>query len=121
MSVSRTTVRLIATFVASGALVGAAAMPALAAGADHDRDNGRSYSHGYRSDRHHDGHFGDRDWDRGRDWDRDRDRGRDWDRGRGWDGDRGWGRDRDRDRDRGWHHGWYPDRHRDHDRYFGHR
>ncbi|MFE2095891.1 hypothetical protein [Streptomyces sp. NPDC059468] len=119
MSVSRTTVRLIATFVASGALVGAAAMPALAAGADHDRDNGRSYSHGYRSDRHHDGHFGDRDWDRGRDWDRDRDR--DWDRGRGWDGDRGWGRDRDRDRDRGWHHGWYPDRHRDHDRYFGHR
>ncbi|MFE2522374.1 hypothetical protein ACFXG9_45490 [Streptomyces mirabilis] len=30
MSVSRTAVRLIATFVASGALVGAAAIPALA-------------------------------------------------------------------------------------------
>ncbi|MFE1310567.1 hypothetical protein [Streptomyces sp. NPDC058755] len=107
MSVSRTTVRLIATCVASGALIGAAAMPALAAGADHDRDNGRSYSHSHRSGYHHDGHFGDRDRGWGRDWDR-----------RGWD-DRGWGRGRDRDQ--GWHHGWYSDRHRDHDRYLGHR
>jgi hypothetical protein len=67
MSVSRTTVRLIATCVASGALVGAAAMPALAAGADHDRDNGRSYSHSHWSDHDRDGRFGDRDrgWDRG--------------------------------------------------------
>ncbi|MFD7482038.1 hypothetical protein [Streptomyces mirabilis] len=41
MSVSRKAVRLIATCVATGALVGAAAMPALAAGGGHDRDNGR--------------------------------------------------------------------------------
>ncbi|MFJ9863395.1 hypothetical protein [Streptomyces sp. NPDC101165] len=121
MSVSRTTVRLIATFVASGALIGAAAMPALAAGGDHDRDNGMSYSHSYRSGHHHDDHFGDRGWDRGRGWDGDRgwDGHRGWDRSRGWDGDRGW--DRGWDRDQGRHHGWYSDRHRDHDRYFGHR
>jgi hypothetical protein len=52
MSVSRKAARLIAAFVASGALVGAAAMPAMATG--HDRDNGRSYHH-------HDGRSGDRD------------------------------------------------------------
>ncbi|MFH8772891.1 hypothetical protein ACIF83_33865 [Streptomyces sp. NPDC085866] len=121
MSVSRTAARLIATCVASGALVGAAAMPALAAGVGHDRDNGRVYSDSHRGD--HDGHFGDRGWDRDRGWghDRDRDRGwhHGWDRDRGWhhgwDRDRGWGHDRDRDR--GWHHGWD----RDYDRPLGHR
>ncbi|MER6067087.1 hypothetical protein [Streptomyces sp. NPDC001792] len=111
MSVSRTTIRLLATCVASGALVGAAALPALAAGSDHDRDNGRSYSHSYWSGHDHDGRFGYRDR-----WDRDRDGGWRWDRDRGcWVRDWGW------HRDHGWHHGWYGDRHRDHDRYFGHR
>lgn len=106
MSVSRTTVRLIATFVASGALVGAAALPALAAGAGHDRDGGRAYSHSRGDDRDRDGRFGDHDRDRDRGWhrwDHDRDRDRGWHRG--W--DRRWDRrwDRDWDRDRGWHHG----------------
>ncbi|MGW5201617.1 hypothetical protein [Streptomyces spiralis] len=106
MSVSRTTARLIATFVASGFLVGAAAMPALAAGADHHRDNGRSYSHSHRSeairsDHDHDGH---------------RDRFGDWDRDRG----RHHGRYQDRHRNWGWHHGWYPNRHRGHHHYLGH-
>ncbi|GAA5006718.1 hypothetical protein [Streptomyces siamensis] len=121
MSVSRTTVRLIATFVATGALVGAAAMPALAAGAGHDRDNGRGYSHSDRGDRHHDGHFGDRD----RGWDRGEHRGWDRDRHHRWDRDRHHGWDRDRDRDRGWHHGWDRDRHHGWDRdrgwHHGHR
>lgn len=72
MSVSRTTVRLIATWVASGALVGVAAMPALAAGHGHDRDHGRSYSHSHRGDR--DRHFGDRN----RGWDRDQGRHHGW-------------------------------------------
>ncbi|MEU6575179.1 hypothetical protein [Streptomyces sp. NPDC046805] len=103
MSVSRTAVRLIATFVASGALVGAAALPALAAG--HDGDNGRSYSHSsWGDDDDRDGRFG--DWDRG--WHRDRDR--DWDRG--W--HRGW------PRNHGWHHGWYGHRHWDRG-WHGHR
>ncbi|MFD0132429.1 hypothetical protein ACFVIL_00450 [Streptomyces sp. NPDC127159] len=48
MSVSRTTVRLFATFVASGALVAAAAMPALADNGSHGRDHGRSYSQAHR-------------------------------------------------------------------------
>ncbi|MEU9454798.1 hypothetical protein [Streptomyces sp. NPDC048277] len=105
MSVSRTAVRLIATFVASGAIVGAAALPALAVGADHDHGFGRSYSHDRWDGRDHDGHFRDRDRRHG--WDRNWDR----DRHHGW--DRGWDRDR--------RHGWDNDRYRDHDRYFGHR
>ncbi|MEU2926002.1 hypothetical protein ABZ636_13295 [Streptomyces sp. NPDC007251] len=98
MSVSRTAVRLIATCVASGALVAAAAMPALAAGGDHDRDNGRDYSHSRWSGHDHDGRFGDRDG------------GRHW----GWHHDRGW--------HSGWHrhHGWYGE-HWGHDRYPGRR
>jgi hypothetical protein len=104
MSVSRTTIRLIATCVASGALVGATAMPALASGVGHDRDNGRGYSHSHWTDRDHDGRFGDRG----------RDRARGWDWGRGRDRERGWGWDQGR------HHGWYSERHEDHDRYFGH-
>ncbi|MET7380697.1 hypothetical protein ABZT08_18060 [Streptomyces sp. NPDC005526] len=135
MSVSRTTVRLIATFVASGALVGAAAMPALAAGSGHDRDSGRGYSQSYRIE--HDRHFGDRDrdGDRGRHHDRDRGRHHDRDHDRDWDHrwdrrwnhrwdrdwDRRWDRDWDRRWDRGWHHGWYNDRRWDHDRYPGGR
>ncbi|MEU0597444.1 hypothetical protein ABZ484_04130 [Streptomyces sp. NPDC006393] len=101
MSVARTTARLIATCVASGVLVGGAAVPALAAGAGHDRDNGRSYpqsyhSQGIRSDHDHDGRH-DRFGDRDRGWHHDHDRDR-------WDHDRG--------RHHGWHHGWY--RHHDH-------
>ncbi|MFF8944385.1 hypothetical protein ACF1A5_19360 [Streptomyces sp. NPDC014864] len=117
MSVSRTTVRLIATFVASGALVGAAAMPALAAGSGHDRDSGRGYSQSYRSD--HDRHYG--DWDRDGDRDRGRHHDRDWDRR--WDHrwDHRWDRDWDHRWNRGWHHGWYNDRRWDHDRYPGRR
>ena len=98
MSVSRMTARLIAAFVASGALIGAAAMPAMAAG--HDRDNGRSYHH-IRIDRDHDGH-------RGRVADRDH-------RHHGWYNIRHWGRDHGRQ------HGWYGDRHRDRDHYHGRR
>lgn len=117
MSVSRTTLRLIATCVASGALVGAAALPALAAGTGPDRDNGRAYSHSRWSDR--DGRFDDRDRDRDRDrggrhgWDRDRNHDRD--RYRDWRGHRGW------DHDRIGRPGWYGDRHADHDRYHGRR
>ncbi|MFE2566868.1 hypothetical protein [Streptomyces mirabilis] len=85
MSVSRTTVRLIAICMASGALVGAAAMPALADQGGHDRDSGRSYSYRHTSDAVR----GDRDHDRDRD------------------------RFGDRDRDR--RHGWYGDQHRHHD------
>ncbi|MFF4764015.1 hypothetical protein [Streptomyces sp. NPDC001292] len=82
MSVSRTALRLIATCVASGALVGAAALPALAAGG-HDRDNERSFPHSrsaedVRIDHDHDGRRGHFD---------------------------------DRYRYRGWHHGWYNNRH----------
>ncbi|MCW7941346.1 hypothetical protein AAW14_04600 [Streptomyces hygroscopicus] len=117
MSASRTTVRLIATFVASAALVGAAALPALADGGGHDRDKGRSFSYGYRSHvvgSYHD-HVGDRD----------RDRDGDRDRNRGWSGDRGTARLRDHfggwDRNRGRHHGWFGDRHWHHDHHVGRR
>ncbi|WP_159024951.1 hypothetical protein [Streptomyces sp. CB01373] len=99
MSVSRTALRLIATCVASGALVGAAALPALAAGADHDGARNLPQSQRadlFRIDHDHDrddrhGHFGDRD--------RDRDRDRAWHHG--WYNNRPWYR----------HHGWYGDRH----------
>jgi hypothetical protein len=101
MSVSRTAVRLIATCVASGALVAAAAMPALAAGGDHDRDHGRSYSHSRWSGHDHDGRFGDRDRHHG--WSRHHDRGRHWHHG--WYGE---------------HRGWYGE-HRGHDRHPGRR
>ncbi|MGW1893264.1 lamin tail domain-containing protein [Streptomyces sp. NPDC002004] len=90
MSASRTTARLVATCLAAGALVGAAALPALADGHDHDRGD-RHISD--RGDRHGDDRHGDdRDgWDRHGDdrdgWDRD---GRDH-------GDR-WGNDHGRDR-----------------------
>ncbi|WP_158103798.1 hypothetical protein [Streptomyces carpinensis] len=105
MSVSRTAARLLATCVASGILVGAAAMPALAAGADHHRDNGRAYPHsqrweGNRNDHDHDGRRG-----RFGDWDRDRGR------------HHGWYDDR---RDQGRHHGWFHNRHRDHHHFLGH-
>jgi len=97
MSVSRTTARLIAAFVASGALIGAAAMPAMAA--DHDRDRGRSYQH-IRIDEHdgHHGRFTDRDHRR-----------------HGWYNSRHWGRDHGR------HHGWYGDRYLDRDHHHGRR
>ncbi|MGW0082879.1 hypothetical protein [Streptomyces sp. NPDC003393] len=100
MSVSRTTARLIATFVASGFLIGAAAMPALAAGSDHHRDNGRTHSHSHRSEAVR----GDHDGRHGRFGDR----------------DRGRHHGRHHDRNRGWHHGWYPNRHRDHRHHLGH-
>ncbi|WP_406438476.1 hypothetical protein OHB00_27430 [Streptomyces sp. NBC_00631] len=116
MSVSRTMARLIATCVASGALVGAAAIPALAAGPGHDRDHGRRYSHSHRGD-DHDGRFGDHDRYRDRGWHHgwDHDRDRDRDRDRDWRGHHGW------DRDRIGHPGSYDGRHADHDRYHGHR
>ncbi|MFF3663884.1 hypothetical protein [Streptomyces olivochromogenes] len=119
MSVSRTTVRLIAICMASGALVGAAAMPALADQGGHDRDNGRSYSHRHTSDavRGDRGHGGDRDrgWYRDRGHDRDRGWYRDHDRDRDRFGDHDRDRDRFGDRDRGRRHGWYDDQHRHHD------
>ncbi|MGW3495919.1 hypothetical protein [Streptomyces sp. NPDC001020] len=104
MSVSRTAARLIAALAATGALVGAAAMPAMAVG--HDRDNGRSYHLDVRSGHDHDGRYG--DWYH-------RHHGRyhhpHW--YPGWYNDRPWDR----------YHGWYGDRYRDHDHrhYFGHR
>ncbi|MEU8589004.1 hypothetical protein AB0C59_18675 [Streptomyces sp. NPDC048664] len=70
MSVARTTVRLIATCVASAALVGAAAMPALADGHGHGLDNRDRVSHSYGGYDHDRG--GDRDlrrfghWNHGR-------------------------------------------------------
>ncbi|MFE2699172.1 hypothetical protein [Streptomyces mirabilis] len=73
--------------MASGALVGAAAMPALADQGGHDRDIGRSYSYRHISDAVR----GDRDHDHDRD------------------------RDRFGDRDRDRRHGWYGDQHRHHD------
>ncbi|MEU6217896.1 hypothetical protein ABZ845_10300 [Streptomyces sp. NPDC047022] len=70
MSVSRTALRAIATAVASAALVGAAAMPALADGGGHHRGNRIGYSHGYRPIGFRGHHDGDHDrfgyWDRGR-------------------------------------------------------
>ncbi|MGW3508677.1 hypothetical protein [Streptomyces sp. NPDC000994] len=102
MSVSRTALRLLATCVASGALVGAAALPALADG-DHDRDNGRSFSHS----RPVEGVGFGRDYDRRRGHFDDRYRYRGWHHGwynnrRHWDRHHGWYNDR--------HHGWYGDR-----------
>ncbi|MGW1893565.1 hypothetical protein ACWCP6_25445 [Streptomyces sp. NPDC002004] len=111
MSVSRTTVRLIATCVASGALVGMAAMPALADGGSHDRDNGGSYSRSHRPGDNWGDHHGDRN--------------------RGWYGDRY--RDHrhlpygDRDRFGDWilgwglQHGWHGDLHHGHNHYPGRR
>ncbi|MFJ2734857.1 MULTISPECIES: hypothetical protein [unclassified Streptomyces] len=100
MSVSRTALRLIATCVASGALVGAAALPALAAGADHD--GARNLPQSQRADLFRIDHDNDRDDRHGHFGDRDRDR----DDRHGHFGDR----DRDRDRNRAWHHGWYNNR-----------
>ncbi|MEV6741730.1 hypothetical protein AB0N14_34450 [Streptomyces sp. NPDC051104] len=111
MSVSRTALRLIAACVASGALMGAAALPAFADGGSHIREQGRSYAHsdGLDTVRDHDRDH-DRGYRHGHGHDRDRFRGWDRDRGRhhGWYGDRrhdrrlgGWLRDRGR------HHGWY--------------
>ncbi|MGW2936146.1 hypothetical protein ACWDA7_30825 [Streptomyces sp. NPDC001156] len=96
MSVSRNVVRLFATCVASGALVGVAALPALANESGHDRDLGSDYSHSYRHDGLRSGYLylGDRDRDRG--WDNGY--GRDW--GRGWDN----GYDRDWDHGKKHHH-----------------
>ncbi|MFJ8363466.1 hypothetical protein [Streptomyces sp. NPDC093984] len=112
MSVSRTALRLIAACVASGALVGATALPALADGGSHIREQGSSYAHSDRVDTVR-GHDHDRGYRHGHDHDRDRFHGWDRDRGRhhGWYGDRhhGWYGDR--------HHGWYGDRH--HDRRLG--
>ncbi|MEV5986487.1 hypothetical protein AB0L85_15955 [Streptomyces sp. NPDC052051] len=105
MSVTRKAVRLIAACVASGALVGAAAMPAMAA----SPDSGRSYTQsrqveGYDHDGHR-GHYGD--------WGRDRHHHHGGYGHRRWD----WGHSR--------HHGGYG-HHRGHGRfgyfgYFGHR
>jgi hypothetical protein len=109
MSVARTTVRLIATAVASVALVGAAAMPALADG--HDGDHNRSYSHSHSNGA----------W---RDHGRDHGRFGHWDRGRHhtWYGNHG--RDRDRLgrllRELGHRHYWQADRYR-HDHHIGRR
>ncbi|MFJ2306255.1 hypothetical protein [Streptomyces sp. NPDC087787] len=99
MSVSRTALRLIATCVASGALVGAAALPALAAGADHD--GARNLPQSQRADLFridHDHDRGDRDGRHGHFGDRDRNRA--WHHG--WYNNRPWYRH---------HHGWYGDRH----------
>ncbi|MEU3345080.1 hypothetical protein ABZ723_08760 [Streptomyces sp. NPDC006700] len=99
MSVSRTALRLIATCVASGALVGAAALPALAADSDHD--GARNLPQSQRADLFRIDH--DRDHDRDHDGRRghygDRDRYRSWHHG--WYNNRPWYR----------HHGWYGDRH----------
>ncbi|MFD8591825.1 lamin tail domain-containing protein [Streptomyces sp. NPDC059637] len=70
--------RLAAAALATGALLGAAALPASASDGGRDRDHRHEHRHDRDRDRH------DRDRDR-----HDRDRDRDWD----WD-------DRDRDRDR---------------------
>jgi hypothetical protein len=116
MSVSRNVVRLFATCVASGALVGAAALPALANAGCHDRDLGRNYSNSYRHDGYRSGYvyLGDRDRDRDRGWysgyDRDRDRG--WDNGYDRDRDRGWNRHHNHHHHGNWgrhhnhNHGW---------------
>ncbi|MFI1290602.1 hypothetical protein ACIQCF_30750 [Streptomyces sp. NPDC088353] len=100
MSVSRTALRLLATCVASGALVGAAALPSMAAG-NHDRDNGRSFPHSRPAEGRFDhdfdgrlGHFGDRYPYRA--WHH-----HGWYNNRHWDRRHGWDR----------HHGWYGDRH----------
>ncbi|MGI5134122.1 MULTISPECIES: hypothetical protein [unclassified Streptomyces] len=77
MSVSRNVVRLFATCVASGALVGVAALPALADDGCHDRDLGSNYSDSYR---HDDGYLYQADWNRDRGWDMGY--GRDWDNSR---------------------------------------
>ncbi|MEU6217892.1 hypothetical protein ABZ845_10280 [Streptomyces sp. NPDC047022] len=61
MSVARTTVRLIATGVASVALIGAAAMPALADGHGQGFDNHSRFSHDFGGPGHG---FGGRDNDR---------------------------------------------------------
>ncbi|MEW2497740.1 hypothetical protein ACWEQU_22875 [Streptomyces nodosus] len=66
MSVFRTTARLIATCVATGALVGAAAMPALAQDShrssavrvDHDHDRGLYGGFGRDGGRHHGWNYG---------------------------------------------------------------
>ncbi|MDR3083160.1 MAG: hypothetical protein LBV60_19965 [Streptomyces sp.] len=100
MSVSRTAARLIAAFVASGALVGAAAMPAMATG--HDRATGRSYHVDVRSGHDHD-HYGRSDWHhRHHGWYNNRHWDRDWNRG--WYHNRPWHRDHGRHHH---HHGWY--------------
>jgi len=91
MSVSRTTARLIAAFVASGALVGAAAMPAMAA--DHDRDR-YGHSHRWEGDwgRWHHGwydnrHWGHHNWYNHRPWEREHGRYHGWYNHRNWDRD----------------------------------
>ena len=90
MSVSRKIARLVAACVASGALVGGVAMPAMAA--DHDRYP-HSHSDYWGHHRHHGyhGHYGDWDrrWHHGWYWNRDHGRYH------GWYGDRRWDRDRD--------------------------
>ncbi|MEU8592094.1 hypothetical protein AB0C59_34765 [Streptomyces sp. NPDC048664] len=73
MSVSRNALRMIATGVASAALVGSAAMPALADGGHHHRGDGYGdrfgHSQGFPSFR---GHHRDGDYDRFGYWDRGR-------------------------------------------------
>lgn len=101
MSVSRNVLRLIATCVASGALVGAAALPALA--------DGRSHPHSYRP------HTVVGDYDHSSD------------RARGWGRHHGWHRGPHHGHDRfgNWgprrHHGWFFERQRHHNHYAGHR
>ncbi|MFF3906349.1 hypothetical protein ACFYZJ_10105 [Streptomyces sp. NPDC001848] len=132
MSVSRTALRLIAACVASGALIGAAALPALADGGGHVRAQGRTHAH---SDvlstvaEDHD-RGGQRHLDRNHGWYRDREHRHSHDHGRfggrhgepgrhhGWYG----GRHHDRRfgdwlRDRSRHHGWYGERQRHHGHY----
>ncbi|MER5570823.1 lamin tail domain-containing protein [Streptomyces goshikiensis] len=83
MSASLTTRRALATVLAAGALIGAAAMPAAADG--HGRDNGRN--HGRDHVRDHD-HGRDNGRDNGRDQGRGRDHGRDHGRDNGRDNGR---------------------------------
>ncbi|MFF4211219.1 hypothetical protein ACFYZE_18065 [Streptomyces sp. NPDC001796] len=117
MSVSRTVLRLIAACVASGALVGAAALPALADGGSRIREQGRSYAQSDRPDAVGD-HGRDHDRGYGHRHGHDRDHFHGWDRGHhhGWYGDRHHDRRLgDWLRDRGRHHGWYGEQ-----RYHGH-